>query len=182
VEHVFKRFYPAERFARPQPPSDEFSENDLASARLPGGLPIAFKLEHYYTPAELDALAVEFADLAPDESYSVAELQGYLLNKKWDPQGAVDNLSAWLKDQEEEKKRIEEVKQKKKLLAAQRRKAAREFFEGNSKVVKENTINNQSDEEKVAVTEEVVIDPSDSSSTIGEGNLKVVVEEEGVAT
>jgi hypothetical protein len=167
VEQVFKRFYPAERFARPQP-LDEFSENDLASVRLPGGRPMIPKLEHYYTPEKLDTLALQFAYLMADETYSVAELQGYLLNSKWDPQGAVDNLSAWMKGQEEERAGIKEAKQRK-LEAAQRRKAARELYEGSSRAFKEDTTNNQN-EPNATVTGEIT-DPSGFPSAFDNLNM-----------
>jgi chaperone BCS1 len=129
VEQVFKRFYPAERFALPQF-LDDLSGNDLTSEIMPSTL----KLKRYYTSKELDALAIEFAKLAADEMYSVAELQGYLLTNKWNPHGAVDGLSAWMNYQEEEKARIEEAKQKKRSQAAQRRKAAKESYDGSSSV------------------------------------------------
>jgi hypothetical protein len=138
VEQVFKRFYPPERFARPQPPEEPSSKDPTSNeepVRPPG---VAHKLERYYSAEELDALAPEFAALTPTETYSVAELQGYLLNYKWDPQGAVDGMPQWMKGQEQEKAKIEEAKKKRKLQAAQRRKAA---MEGSPKVV-EGVINN----------------------------------------
>jgi mitochondrial chaperone BCS1 len=122
VEQVFKRFYPAERFT-----VDEVFGGELSSGHLAEALPSPLKLQRYYTSEELDALALDFAKLTANEAYSVAELQGYLLTNKWDPQGAVDSLSTWMKYQEEEKARIEEAKQKKRSQAAQRRKAAKEL-------------------------------------------------------
>lgn len=151
---------------------------------LPGGRPT---IERYYTPEELDSLALEFANLMADETYSVAELQGYLLNKKWDPQSAVDNLSAWMKVQEEEKARIEETKQKKRLQAAQRRQAAKELYEGNSRASQAKATDDQNKENMgVMESREVVISPSESSiiadSTatfnLEEKDLKVIVERE----
>ena len=121
MEQVFKRFYPAERFTL-----DEASAGELPSGHLAEVLPSPLKLRRYYTFEELDALALGFAKLTANEAYSVAELQGYLLTNKWDPQGAVDGLSSWMKYQEEEKARIEEAKQKKRSQAAQKRKAAKE--------------------------------------------------------
>ena len=97
--------------------------NNNDPVRLPGAPPSSLRLEHYYTPQELDALAVEFAKLIPGEAFSVAELQGYLLNRKLDPKGAVDNISAWVKDQEEERFRMEQEKLKRRLQFAQKMKA-----------------------------------------------------------
>lgn len=152
VEQVFKRFYPAERFVRPQP-LDAFSENNLAPVLPPEGIPITLKLDRYYSPEELDDLAIEFAKLTADETYSVAELQGYLLNKKWDPQGAVDDLPEWMKAQEEEMAMVEEAKLRKRLQAAQRRKAAKELYDGqsSSRGFKENIQNEENEESHVDV-------------------------------
>ena len=125
VEQVFKRFYPAERFTLAETSGDGLPTGCLAEA-----LPSTLKLQRYYTSEELDRLALDFARLTADEAYSVAELQGYLLTTKWDPQGAVDGLSMWIKHQEEEKARIEEAKQKKRSQAAQRRQAAKELHVG----------------------------------------------------
>lgn len=146
MEQVFKRFYPAERFVRPQP-LDAFSENNLAPVLPPEGIPITLKLDRYYSPEELDDLAIEFAKLTADETYSVAELQGYLLNKKWDPQGAVDDLPEWMKAQEEEMAMVEEAKLRKRLQAAQRRKTAKELYDGqsSSRGFKENIQNEENE-------------------------------------
>jgi mitochondrial chaperone BCS1 len=138
VELVFKRFYPPERFAPPQP--KQLSEGKLSSDYLQEVMPTTVKLRCYYTIEELDALALEFARLTAEETYSVAELQGYLLTNKWDPQGAVDNLSVWMKDQAVEKARIEKEKQKKKAKAAERRMAARELFDQRKKALQENMV------------------------------------------
>jgi hypothetical protein len=171
VEHVFKRFYPAERFAHPQS-LDEESEDDFPlntePDHLPGAVPLSLKLERYYTPEELDALALEFRKLVPEDAYSVAELQGYLLKRKLDPKGAVDNLSAWVKDQEEEKAKIEEAKTKR-LQAAQKRKAAKALEEKGSAVPKESATQIQS-KDNVIVTDEVthpsgIIEESASPAT-----------------
>jgi hypothetical protein len=112
VEQVYKRFYPPERFARPQLAEESSSKDSISP-----------KLGRYYASEELDTLAGEFATQTPNETYSVAELQGYLLNYKWDPQGAVGGMPQWIKEQREEKARIEEAKNKRKM---QRKKVAME--------------------------------------------------------
>ena len=144
AEQVFKRFYPAERFAPPH--LDGLSENDITSSdepvRLPEAPPAPLNVKLYYTPEELNALALQFAKLTPDETFSVAELQGYLLNKKWDPQGAVVGMSAWSKSQLEEKARIKELKAKKRLQLAQKRKMVKELNDGTSRIPEENMKNN----------------------------------------
>lgn len=66
------------------------------------------KSKAFYTAEELDVLALKFSELMTNETFSVAELQGYLLTNKLDPRGAVDNLSKWMKDQEGERARMKQ--------------------------------------------------------------------------
>lgn len=46
--------------------------------------------------AEVDMLADRFADLIPDDEFSPAELQGYLLKHKRDPAGALEGAARWV--------------------------------------------------------------------------------------
>ncbi|KAJ7764118.1 P-loop containing nucleoside triphosphate hydrolase protein [Mycena maculata] len=78
---------------------------------------------------ELDAYAAEFPRRIPSETYSIAQIQAYLLTKKRNPGGAVDGVQNWLKSQEEEKRVLLELKQKKKADRARRLKIARERAE-----------------------------------------------------
>ncbi|KAF8183323.1 P-loop containing nucleoside triphosphate hydrolase protein [Mycena galopus ATCC 62051] len=71
----------------------------------------------------LSGLAKQFAAAIPAARYSIAQLQGYLLNSKNDPEGAVTGIGAWIEAQEKEKREIEELKQKKRKEAAARRAA-----------------------------------------------------------
>lgn len=43
------------------------------------------------TRLEIKQLASQFASLVPEDRLSMAQIQGYLLNYKTDPRGAVDN-------------------------------------------------------------------------------------------
>ncbi|KAG8946877.1 hypothetical protein FRC04_011304 [Tulasnella sp. 424] len=47
-------------------------------------------------------LAAQFADKVPENRYSIAQLQGYLLCSKRDPRGAVKNIDEWVGDREKE--------------------------------------------------------------------------------
>ncbi|KAJ7618772.1 P-loop containing nucleoside triphosphate hydrolase protein [Roridomyces roridus] len=75
-----------------------------------------------YTEAELDAHAAVFGSAIPVETYSIAQIQGYLLTRKGDPSGAVEGVGEWVKAQEEEKRVLAEMKQKKRAERARRRK------------------------------------------------------------
>lgn len=60
------------------------------------------------------ALADKFASLFPDDEFSTAELQGYLLAWKKDPQGAFDHFQGWINDLRKERHAKEERERKRK--------------------------------------------------------------------
>ncbi|EAU32080.1 conserved hypothetical protein [Aspergillus terreus NIH2624] len=50
------------------------------------------------SPEEIEKLAVEFAELVPEGEFSPAEIQGYLLYHKNDPEGAIDGVRKWVEE------------------------------------------------------------------------------------
>lgn len=56
--------------------------------------------------AKLAVLAKQFADSIPDEEFSVASLQGYLLKNKSQPDAAAHNAAAWVISERELKERL----------------------------------------------------------------------------
>lgn len=56
-------------------------------------------------PTTLDAMARTFAAQLPAHTFSPAEIQGYLLMRKKDPQRALDDLVTWRDDMLESKKK-----------------------------------------------------------------------------
>lgn len=64
------------------------------------------------TPSELSNLARDFSASLPTDRFSVAQLQGYLLTKKFDPKGAVQGVKAWVDELEEERRLAEEKRRK----------------------------------------------------------------------
>lgn len=54
------------------------------------------------TIEQVAELAAQFADKVPENRYSIAQLQGYLLCSKRDPRGAVNNIDEWVGDREKE--------------------------------------------------------------------------------
>ena len=117
-------------------------------------------------------MAVEFAKLTPDETFSVAELQGYLLNRKLDPKGAVDNISTWVKEQEEERARIEQAKLERRLQVAQEMKEVddRRF------TVPEESATEIKSKENVVVIDNLDADSLSSSSMVesATGDMEIV--------
>ncbi|KAF8178832.1 hypothetical protein K438DRAFT_1843737 [Mycena galopus ATCC 62051] len=63
-----------------------------------------------HNPDDIERCAEEFAAATPAETYSIAQVQGYLLRKKRDPFGAVVGVGEWLAEQEEEQRTIAEAK------------------------------------------------------------------------
>ncbi|KAJ9151400.1 hypothetical protein NKR23_g3279 [Pleurostoma richardsiae] len=95
--------------------------------------------------AKVEKLAEEFADRIPGHEFSPAELQGYLMKNKRDPEGAVAGAEAWvadtrkekkekqLKEAEEKRKKEEEEAKKKKEEAEKKEKEEREKKEKEQK-------------------------------------------------
>ncbi|KAJ7208849.1 P-loop containing nucleoside triphosphate hydrolase protein [Mycena pura] len=117
IAQVFKRFFPLPNAAT----IAEADSVDLESNHIP-----IVSVQTPYTEAELDTYAAAFANLITSGTYSIAQIQGYLLTKKRDPADAVDGVNGWLKAQEEEKRAMAELKAKPKAERARKLKMARE--------------------------------------------------------
>ncbi|KAJ6610641.1 hypothetical protein B0H10DRAFT_1883311 [Mycena sp. CBHHK59/15] len=113
IEQVFKRFFPI----FPDVFESNSDEDDPAK-----------HLSHFlpYTEHELNRYAAEFTLAIPAETYSIAQIQGYLLTKKGNPLGAVQGAHDWVNAQEEEKRMMAELKQKRKAERARRLRMAQD--------------------------------------------------------
>ncbi|KAJ5130147.1 uncharacterized protein N7515_006186 [Penicillium bovifimosum] len=60
--------------------------------------------EEKQRPAGLDDLAMRFAELLPERRFSLAEVQGFLLQYKRCPEEACENVSSWVKEMEVEER------------------------------------------------------------------------------
>jgi len=77
--------------------------------------------------ATLAQLAKKFAEAIPDDEFSVASLQGYLLKNKTRPQSAADDASAWVISERELKARLQREKEEREAKErAEREKRRRE--------------------------------------------------------
>ncbi|KAI5118666.1 hypothetical protein M0805_001039 [Coniferiporia weirii] len=63
---------------------------------------------------DIFALSEKFADIVPEGTFAIAQVQGLLLTKKYDPCGAVADAGKWVEEQLDEKRRIEELREKRK--------------------------------------------------------------------
>ncbi|KAI9853638.1 MAG: hypothetical protein M1813_002041 [Trichoglossum hirsutum] len=68
---------------------------------------------HGLSDAEVASLANQFANALPDQEFTPAEVQGYLLKHKSRPEAAVEGATAWVKVLKEEKARKKEAEEKK---------------------------------------------------------------------
>ncbi|KAJ7118266.1 P-loop containing nucleoside triphosphate hydrolase protein [Mycena epipterygia] len=110
LEQMFDRFYPYNEESLPElGPSIGCYFSSTTNARLGA--------------AELAGLAREFAAAIPANRYSIAQLQGYLLSSKNDPQGALAGIGGWIERQEAERREMDELKKKRRKEAALRRAA-----------------------------------------------------------
>lgn len=113
---MFLRFYPFDAYAKPNielsedlTPAD--SATNTSSPTLGAPAFPAPRLPHL-TSVEITTLAQRFSEQIPGDTFSVAQLQGYLLTKKFDPVGAVEGVKGWLDEQAEEKRAAEEKRRK----------------------------------------------------------------------
>ncbi|KAK7038512.1 p-loop containing nucleoside triphosphate hydrolase protein [Favolaschia claudopus] len=79
------------------------------------------------TLEEIQKAATEFAAAIPAETFSIAQIQGYLLRKKWDPLGAARGAAEWISELEEEQKSIDETKHRLREERMRRRRAEKEY-------------------------------------------------------
>ncbi|KAJ7434341.1 P-loop containing nucleoside triphosphate hydrolase protein [Mycena galericulata] len=108
VEQVFQVFFP----------TLNTDQDDLNDEETPLSAP--------YTTEDIDRSAAAFAAVIPNETYSVAQIQGYLLTKKGDPWGAVQGVDDWLLAQQTERRAIAESKRRWRAEVDQWRKGFQE--------------------------------------------------------
>lgn len=92
------------------------------------------------TPARLSELAKLFADSIPEEEFSVAALQGYLLKNKTRPEAAALDAGKWVIAERELRERLareKEERERKARLERERRRKEREERERKEKEEKE---------------------------------------------
>lgn len=85
---------------RPVPTDSKLSEKATQ--------PQHFSFAHNYTNEQVASLADRFAEIIPANEFTPAEVQGYLLKHKYDPQEAIEGASAWVQSMREERQRAKE--------------------------------------------------------------------------
>lgn len=77
--------------------------------------------EHPLSSEELSTLAEEFSGIIPEQSFSMAELQGYLISYKDDAHLAVKSARAWVEQVMVDRERIEVYRSEKRRAAQAKR-------------------------------------------------------------
>lgn len=106
VEEIFRRMYSDEADGKKCDGSDggekkyapeKKGNDDKRKKEARWGAATSNKSPNFATlpPEQLTEMAGQFADALPEAVFSPAEIQGYLLQKKSDPQGALDGVGEW---------------------------------------------------------------------------------------
>jgi chaperone BCS1 len=115
---LFQRFFPPERF------SSTSSSSSVAAIHSPATTPANKRIRQTPLSRSLDELCSSFASAVPEHEFTAAELQGYLLTCKWDPETAVAGLGAWVED--ERRQRTERLEREEREKGKMRGKMTRE--------------------------------------------------------
>ncbi|KAK0704584.1 BCS1 N terminal-domain-containing protein [Lasiosphaeris hirsuta] len=117
----------------------------------PAPAPIGEKTVDPLSEEELERLAREFATKIPDNVFTPAQLQGYLLNYRGSPVDAAANIAPWAKEEqqlmEEAKERARKAAEQKK---AKKRAAKLKALAKAASHVRVNDIDSESEYEKLA--------------------------------
>ncbi|KAJ7177206.1 P-loop containing nucleoside triphosphate hydrolase protein [Mycena filopes] len=111
IEQVFKVFFPAL-----SPDADD--DGSASTPVLP------------YTGDDLARYAASFAAAIPNQVYSIAQIQGYLLTKKHDLRGAVEGAAEWLVAQQTERRAMVDAKRRMRAEYMRWQRGLDELFRG----------------------------------------------------
>jgi mitochondrial chaperone BCS1 len=92
--------YPAQRAARPLPPTPSRTPTATVPSRAPSASNASSPLDSAFPgqtqpSSDLEKMANVFADILPEATFSPAEVQGYLIMRKKDPRSALAEVAAW---------------------------------------------------------------------------------------
>ncbi|TCD69055.1 hypothetical protein EIP91_008953 [Steccherinum ochraceum] len=128
AEGIFKCFFPSKSSQQassssspstPQDPKDPASQENLAVPKRKKNAVLAPSL----SDEEICVLAKRFADAIPDDEFSVASLQGYLLKNKTRPRECVEEVLTWIAQERETRAKLKKEKEERE---AKERKEAEE--------------------------------------------------------
>jgi chaperone BCS1 len=105
------------------------------------------------TPARLTQLAKLFAESIPDEEFSVAALQGYLLKNKTRPEAAANDAGKWVIAERELRERLAREKEERERKAREERERRRKEREERERKEKEEKERKEKEEKEKAEAE-----------------------------
>ncbi|KAL5518422.1 BAT2_1 [Sanghuangporus vaninii] len=114
IQETYLRFY-EQRFVRSEEESSRDTEAKGPAPPRPSLMSMHIEKDDEPPLArdEVHELARRFAEAIPEDTFSLAQIQGYLLTKKVQPRGAAGGAAEWVKNRTEEKRKLEELKEKK---------------------------------------------------------------------
>lgn len=117
----------------------------------------------------LAELAKKFADAIPDEGFSVAALQGYLLKNKSRPEAAAEGAAAWAVT---ERELLEKLKKEREAKEREREKEEKEKEEEESKAAEEEKEKAKGDDSDNDENAAPVADAADKEAKTGASDSK----------
>ena len=144
---LFKKFYPLkETTPVTEKEKHEYANGVANYADAPSPTtPINDEKPSYkLTESELSYLSAQFASLIPPGEFSMAALQGYLMQFKSRPRDAVDGVLTWAEKERKEKEEWEKAKRERELEEHQ--PAPKEEGENKASEEGEKADNNESDQ------------------------------------
>jgi chaperone BCS1 len=88
--------------SRPRTPTEANVPNDTRFAPPP----LELEYQTPLSPKRLAELAKEFAEAIPEDEFSIAALQGWLLKNKTRPEVAANGAAEWVKNERDMKERL----------------------------------------------------------------------------
>lgn len=74
---------------------DDHLDEDKGGDAVPNGATTFKRFAAKFQPAEVDAMATQFAEILPDAAFTPAEIQGFLLTRRKDPRKALADAPGW---------------------------------------------------------------------------------------
>jgi len=109
IQEIFRRMYSNEadvkKSDKPQSGAKKTAKPTTNAASVSSSRPSFVTL----LPERLTEMSKQFADQLPEATFSPAEIQGYLLMKKTDPEGALAGVKEWKETMLEAKKKGKKV-------------------------------------------------------------------------
>jgi len=114
---LFIRFYPASHTTLSSELSISPSGSEVVSEKSPAVMNISER------QSAMVELAEKFASQVPEREFSTAELQGYLLSCKKNPERAVSGVDEWVEVERKERKERKEKEEEKKRQVREKKEA-----------------------------------------------------------